>query len=58
VLKPETTATVEELQDWVRITLRSSRVPQLITFSTELPYNETGKLLRRTIRAELAASPG
>jgi long-chain acyl-CoA synthetase len=58
VLKPATTATVEELQDWVRVTLRSSRVPQLITFSGELPYNETGKLLRRIIRAELAASPG
>ena len=34
--------------------LRSSRTPERITFRDELPYNETGKLLRRQIRAELA----
>jgi acyl-CoA synthetase (AMP-forming)/AMP-acid ligase II len=45
---------VEELQDWVRARLRSSRVPQRIAFRDALPYNETGKLLRRVVRAELA----
>ncbi|MFT4519843.1 MAG: long-chain acyl-CoA synthetase [Halioglobus sp.] len=56
VLKPDTEATVEELQAWVKATLRSSRVPQVIRFVPELPYNETGKLLRRTIRIDLAAA--
>ena len=55
VLRSGAQATGEELQDWVRNQLRSSRVPQFITFATELPYNETGKLLRRTIRANLSS---
>ena len=33
--------------------LRSSRTPERITFLDELPYNETGKLLRRAVRAAL-----
>ena len=44
----------EELRDWVRARLRSSRVPERIEFRDALPYNETGKLLRRKVRAELA----
>jgi acyl-CoA synthetase (AMP-forming)/AMP-acid ligase II len=44
----------EELRAWVRSRLRSSRVPSRIVFRRELPYNETGKLLRRVVRAELA----
>jgi len=39
-----------ELQSWVRVRLRSSRVPARITFLDELPYSETGKLLRRVLR--------
>ena len=58
VLKPGAHASAAELQDWVKLHLRSSRVPQLIRFATELPYNETGKLLRRTIRLDLAAAKG
>jgi len=54
VLKPGASATAAELQDWVKRHLRSSRVPQLVRFASELPYNETGKLLRRTIRLNLA----
>jgi acyl-CoA synthetase (AMP-forming)/AMP-acid ligase II len=53
VLKPERQATVEELQAWVQARLRSSRTPTVIEFRTELPYNETGKLLRRVLRTEL-----
>jgi long-chain acyl-CoA synthetase len=58
VLKPGTEASGEELQDWVRNHLRSSRVPQSVSFVDELPYNETGKLLRRTIRLDLANGTG
>jgi fatty-acyl-CoA synthase len=53
VLEPGAEATVSELQGWVRARLRSSRTPTVIEFRTELPYNETGKLLRRVLRAEL-----
>ena len=39
-----------ELCELVRTNLRSSRVPSVIKRMDELPYNETGKLLRRVIR--------
>jgi len=42
-----------ELQQWVKDRLRSSRMPQRIEFWSELPYNETGKLLRRKVREAL-----
>jgi acyl-CoA synthetase (AMP-forming)/AMP-acid ligase II len=48
VLKGE--ATVEDLQTWVKDHLRSSRVPERIQFWDELPYTETGKLLRRLVK--------
>ena len=47
-------AAEDELRAWVRERLRSSRVPSRVVFRRELPYNETGKLLRRVLRAELA----
>jgi acyl-CoA synthetase (AMP-forming)/AMP-acid ligase II len=50
VLKEGASASAEELQAWVKKHLRSSRVPQLVRFEAELPYNETGKLLRRKVR--------
>ena len=40
------------LCDLVKDKLRSSRVPAKIIFKNELPYNETGKLLRRLLRSE------
>jgi acyl-CoA synthetase (AMP-forming)/AMP-acid ligase II len=43
----------EELQDWVRGQLRSSKTPDRIEVRSELPYTETGKLLRRVLRNEL-----
>ncbi len=53
VLENGSQVSVDELQKWVQHHLRSSRVPQRIEFREELPYNETGKLLRRQVRAEL-----
>lgn len=50
VLKKNQPASAQELQDWVKKSLRSSRVPQRIEFREELPYNETGKLLRRVVK--------
>ena len=43
-----------EICDLVRSNLRSSRVPSVIKRMDELPYNETGKLLRRVIRDSFA----
>ena len=40
-------------REWVRTTLRSTRMPTVVQFRDEMPYNETGKLLRRVIREEL-----
>ncbi len=55
VLAAGRTASEAELQQWVKERLRSSRVPQRVAFVIELPYNETGKLLRRVVRDRLAA---
>jgi len=54
VLVEGASASEEELCEWVRTRLRSSRVPSRVVFRRKLPYNETGKLLRRVVRAELA----
>jgi acyl-CoA synthetase (AMP-forming)/AMP-acid ligase II len=42
-----------ELEQWVRERLKSTKTPQTWVFRDALPYNETGKLLRRVLRAEL-----
>jgi acyl-CoA synthetase (AMP-forming)/AMP-acid ligase II len=49
-------ASDDELKDWVRERLRSTRTPEVIHVRDELPYNETGKLLRRVVRDELKAA--
>ncbi len=54
VLRPGRSVGEDELRRFVTGHLRSSRAPQVIVFRDELPYNETGKLLRRVVRAELA----
>jgi acyl-CoA synthetase (AMP-forming)/AMP-acid ligase II len=54
VLKLGKTASEGELQQWVKDRLRSSRTPEQIRFCDELPYNETGKLLRRKVREQFA----
>lgn len=56
VLKPGKTASTVELQDWVKTNMRSSRVPERLEFCDELPYNETGKLLRRLVKAQFSES--
>ena len=46
----------DELKAHVAERLRSSRSPDLVMYRSELPYNDTGKLLRRVLRAELGES--
>ena len=55
VLESRAAAGEAELQGWVRDRLRSSRTPTLIDIRDALPYNETGKLMRRVLKEELAA---
>jgi acyl-CoA synthetase (AMP-forming)/AMP-acid ligase II len=59
VLRPGRSARAGELQQWVKDRLRSSRVPEHVAFVDELPYNETGKLLRRKVREDFTGrAPG
>jgi len=46
----------EEIRQWVKGRLRSSKTPETIVFRPELPKTETGKLLRRVLQAELEVS--
>jgi acyl-CoA synthetase (AMP-forming)/AMP-acid ligase II len=55
VLKADEKASEAELQDWVRKRLRSTYAPSIVHFLDELPYNETGKLLRRVLKEQLAS---
>jgi acyl-CoA synthetase (AMP-forming)/AMP-acid ligase II len=55
VLAAGATTNEDELREWVRGKLRSSKTPAHISFYESLPHNEMGKLLRRVLRDELAA---
>lgn len=44
----------DDISQWVRARLRSTKAPEQVHFRAELPYNDTGKLLRRVLRDELA----
>ena len=52
---PANALLAEELKGWVKGHMRSSRVPEVIEFWSELPYNETGKLLRRVVKERLTS---
>ena len=43
----------DDLRDWVKARLRSTKVPGVVLFRDALPYNDTGKLLRRVLKQEL-----
>ena len=45
---------IDDIKEYIRCELRSSRVPSVIKFVSELPYNETGKLLRQVLRKEFS----
>ncbi len=55
VLKPDITADADELRDYVRAHLRSSKTPDIVQFLTDLPHTATGKLLRRQLVVEYPA---
>ena len=45
----------DELAGWVKARLRSTKTPEVWEFREALPYNETGKLLRRQLKLEMSA---
>jgi acyl-CoA synthetase (AMP-forming)/AMP-acid ligase II len=55
VLEEGRSASDQDLKSWVASKLRSSRTPAVVEFRDALPYNDTGKVLRRVLRAELGA---
>jgi acyl-CoA synthetase (AMP-forming)/AMP-acid ligase II len=56
VVVPGADLTEDELKAFVRERLRSTKTPEVLSFRDELPYNETGKLLRRVVRDELGSA--
>jgi fatty-acyl-CoA synthase len=54
ILAEGSSATEAELRAWVRSQLRSAKTPERIIFRKSFPHNETGKLLRRVLKEELA----
>lgn len=55
VAAPGRTPDPADLQRWVRSRLRSSKTPSVVEVVEALPYNDNGKLVRRTLRDQLAA---
>ncbi|TAJ72130.1 MAG: long-chain fatty acid--CoA ligase [Phenylobacterium sp.] len=47
----------DDLAAWVKARLRSTKTPETWVFREALPYNDTGKLLRRQLKAEMSAAP-
>jgi len=54
VVPAEPAPTCDELAAWVKARLRSTRTPEIWEFRAALPYNDTGKLLRRQLKAEMS----
>lgn len=54
VLKPESTATEEEMIDFCRFRLARFKVPRSVEFLPDLPKTSTGKVLKKDLRAKYA----
>jgi acyl-CoA synthetase (AMP-forming)/AMP-acid ligase II len=52
VLRPERSATVEELVEHCRGQLARFKVPKDVTFLEALPRNPSGKVLKRDLRSQ------
>jgi acyl-CoA synthetase (AMP-forming)/AMP-acid ligase II len=55
VLAPGATVSTDDVRQFAKERLRSSKTPDLVVVLDTLPYTETGKLLRRAVREALAA---
>ena len=56
MLRAGQTVTETELIDHARATLAPFKLPKAIHFVDELPRNQSGKLLKRVLRDDLAAA--
>jgi acyl-CoA synthetase (AMP-forming)/AMP-acid ligase II len=56
VVPGEIAPSADDLAAWVKARLRSSKTPEVWAFREALPYNDTGKLLRRQLKAEMAGA--
>lgn len=54
VIRPDTAVEAGEIREFVKDRMRSSRTPDHVVIADALPHNETGKLLRRVLRDEMA----
>jgi long-chain acyl-CoA synthetase len=52
VLKADTTATAEGIQDWCKVKLVAYKIPRYIEFRDLLPKSMIGKVLRRVLVEE------
>ena len=56
VVGKDSTPSAEDLAAWVKARLRSTKTPEVWAFRESLPYNDTGKLLRRQLKVEMATT--
>src|SRR5260370_13101804 len=57
-LQPGAGADEQELIDWCRVRIADYKRPRSVDFVAELPRDQAGKLLKRSIRARYWASAG
>ena len=55
VPRPGASLDAAAVQEFARTSLRGSKTPDIVRFADELPFTETGKLLRRVVQADLLA---
>ena len=55
VLEAGSSGDADAIKSFVKESLRSSKCPETVAFVDALPYTETGKLLRRSVQADLAS---
>ena len=56
VLRPGASVEADQVRAFARRSLRGSKTPEVVTFVEELPFTETGKLLRRVVQSDLLAT--
>jgi acyl-CoA synthetase (AMP-forming)/AMP-acid ligase II len=56
VRRPGADLDADAVRAFARESLRGSKTPAEVTFVDQLPYTETGKLLRRVVRSDLATT--
>jgi acyl-CoA synthetase (AMP-forming)/AMP-acid ligase II len=56
VLRQEAELSADEVREFTRAKLRSSKTPDTVVFVGQLPHTATGKLLRRQLAALITES--